>query len=384
MLPCRETQLRAFYSTTEEISSLFAKQQQRLKAMQKTLEDEENYSSDSAEIDLNIAPDATMRNCIPRKKQLQGKSDDTGKARSHTSGNKCSNIQADNSSDDACGTEKHDCDHNTQDDLQNTQEVDSGNVDTHLHTGICGDTYDGAPVFEGQHAIGTEQVSDTESPEADNEHCYDSDKEVILAGETMQVDDETRSNESEEFAQDLRKDPSSNNEHGSQGIRECTDTVAIKTQDLLASEAASSWACSTPPAGAENNNEGPVIQHDSNTVVADSQHSPTPESIKRRKNEREELSEMIGIVAPELKDHFCNGNKNEPKPANNRKELPTTGSDSNSDTEGIGSEDNQENNDKGRVMNDSETDESDGDEYSKSGEAMDEDEQEDIEHDSVG
>ncbi|KAJ9556739.1 hypothetical protein OSB04_011353 [Centaurea solstitialis] len=37
---CRETPLRAFYSTTEEISSLFAKQQEQLKSMQKTLEDE--------------------------------------------------------------------------------------------------------------------------------------------------------------------------------------------------------------------------------------------------------------------------------------------------------------------------------------------------------
>ncbi|KAL5679080.1 hypothetical protein ACJX0J_005465, partial [Zea mays] len=49
----RETQLRAFYSTTEEISSLFAKQQEQLKAMQRTLEDEENYESTLMSVDLN-------------------------------------------------------------------------------------------------------------------------------------------------------------------------------------------------------------------------------------------------------------------------------------------------------------------------------------------
>lgn len=36
----RETQLRAFYSTTEEIYILFAKQQEQLKPIQRTLEDE--------------------------------------------------------------------------------------------------------------------------------------------------------------------------------------------------------------------------------------------------------------------------------------------------------------------------------------------------------
>uniref|UniRef100_A0A804RB08 FHA domain-containing protein n=1 Tax=Zea mays TaxID=4577 RepID=A0A804RB08_MAIZE len=52
----RETQLRAFYSTTEEISSLFAKQQEQLKAMQRTLEDEENYESTLMGVDLNKVP----------------------------------------------------------------------------------------------------------------------------------------------------------------------------------------------------------------------------------------------------------------------------------------------------------------------------------------
>ncbi|QHO08399.1 uncharacterized protein DS421_14g472270 [Arachis hypogaea] len=50
-LMLRETQLRAFYSTTEEIQVLFAKQQEQLKAMQKTLEDEENYENTSVDMD---------------------------------------------------------------------------------------------------------------------------------------------------------------------------------------------------------------------------------------------------------------------------------------------------------------------------------------------
>nr|GMD36504.1 golgin subfamily A member 8J isoform X3 [Ipomoea batatas] len=48
----RETQLRAFYSTTEEISVLFAKQQEQLRSMQRTLEDEENYENTSVEVEL--------------------------------------------------------------------------------------------------------------------------------------------------------------------------------------------------------------------------------------------------------------------------------------------------------------------------------------------
>ncbi|XLU99252.1 hypothetical protein S245_013592, partial [Arachis hypogaea] len=50
-LMLRETQLRAFYSTTEEIQVLFAKQQEQLKAMQRTLEDEENYENTSVDMD---------------------------------------------------------------------------------------------------------------------------------------------------------------------------------------------------------------------------------------------------------------------------------------------------------------------------------------------
>lgn len=45
--------MRAFYSTTEEISALFAKQQEQLKAMQKTLEDEDNYANTLMGVDLN-------------------------------------------------------------------------------------------------------------------------------------------------------------------------------------------------------------------------------------------------------------------------------------------------------------------------------------------
>lgn len=44
----RETQLRAFYSTTEEISALFTKQQEQLKAMQRALEDDDDGDGDGA------------------------------------------------------------------------------------------------------------------------------------------------------------------------------------------------------------------------------------------------------------------------------------------------------------------------------------------------
>lgn len=67
---CRETQLRAFYSTTEEISSLFAKLQEQLKAMQRTLEDEENYENTSVDSDLNIPPNrGDINGTLAREKQ---------------------------------------------------------------------------------------------------------------------------------------------------------------------------------------------------------------------------------------------------------------------------------------------------------------------------
>ncbi|XP_020959624.1 uncharacterized protein LOC110263156 isoform X3 [Arachis ipaensis] len=46
-----EIQLHAFYSTTEEMQVLFAKQQEQLKAMQRTLENEENYENTSVDMD---------------------------------------------------------------------------------------------------------------------------------------------------------------------------------------------------------------------------------------------------------------------------------------------------------------------------------------------
>ncbi|XLU18826.1 hypothetical protein S245_054892 [Arachis hypogaea] len=46
-----DTQLRAFYSTTEEMQVLFAKQQVQLKAMQRTLENEENYKNTFVDMD---------------------------------------------------------------------------------------------------------------------------------------------------------------------------------------------------------------------------------------------------------------------------------------------------------------------------------------------
>ncbi|KAF7825988.1 myosin-9 isoform X2 [Senna tora] len=83
-LMLRETQLRAFYSTTEEIQLLFAKQQEQLKAMQRTLEDEENYENTSVDMDGVIE-------------------------------------QVETSSNEASVTEKHDCDERSEE-CQNTQE----------------------------------------------------------------------------------------------------------------------------------------------------------------------------------------------------------------------------------------------------------------------
>ncbi|KAG6403255.1 hypothetical protein SASPL_135472 [Salvia splendens] len=66
----RETQLRAFYPTTEEISRLLVKQQEQLKAMQRTLEDEENNETTSNDIDLNLVNGNETRSIVRDKEEV--------------------------------------------------------------------------------------------------------------------------------------------------------------------------------------------------------------------------------------------------------------------------------------------------------------------------
>ncbi|CBI38869.3 unnamed protein product, partial [Vitis vinifera] len=225
----RETQLRAFYSTTEEISNLFAKQQEQLKAMQRTLEDEDNYENTSVDIDLNPT-NGFINGTVIREKEAIGV------------------------------TEKHDCDIRTQ---ENTQEAEFTSADC-LVKGGFGSDIDGvgtAPALEGD-PIETERVMETESP----------------------------------------------------GINDTEAGGTIRTADLLASEVAGSWACSTAPSvhgenespkSRDHDQNHPVALHDANGQVAESQTNPSSEvAANRLSREPQALSEMIGIVAPDLKEQF--------------------------------------------------------------------------------
>ncbi|RYR52339.1 hypothetical protein Ahy_A06g027271 isoform B [Arachis hypogaea] len=86
-----ETQLRAFYSITEEMQVLFAKQQEQLNAMQSTLENEENYENTCVDMDGVIGG-------TPGRER-----------RSTASTLKRNRDQVETSSNEPSVTEKHDC-----------------------------------------------------------------------------------------------------------------------------------------------------------------------------------------------------------------------------------------------------------------------------------
>ncbi|KAK7294950.1 hypothetical protein RJT34_17850 [Clitoria ternatea] len=308
-LMLRETQLRAFYSTTEEIQGLFAKQQEQLKAMQKTLEDEENYENTSVEMD------GVIGGTSGREKETDGyHSQNVAKVGSTTSAQKLKREHVEISSDEASVTEKHDCDIRSEE-CQNTQEAEftSADHDNGVRGGF-GSDIDGvgtAAIMEGDTAVGTEQVPETESP-ANYEQNIDLNK--CGDGDTMQLDDDDNNiQETGERQMSFRKvlhHSESNNPVDTQKTIEDTEAGGlIRTADLLASEVAGSWACNTAPSvhgenesPSRDNNEASGALHDSNTLVAESQN--TPDVAVARQNERRALSEMIGIVAPDLREQF--------------------------------------------------------------------------------
>ncbi|XP_062090537.1 uncharacterized protein LOC133796865 isoform X2 [Humulus lupulus] len=383
----RETQLRAFYSTTEEISGLFAKQQEQLKAMQRTLEDEENYDNTSIDIDLNMpVGDISGNRDIEATKYPTSR---TAKVGSATSARRFDKIQVETSSDEASITEKHDCDVGSQDGHQNTEEPEFTSATNHGVKGGFGSDIDGvgtAPV-EG-YAIGTEQVPETESPGINDDQVIDLNKSGTLHGDTMQLDEAQEADEQGQMnCQETLPRSQSNSPMENQKVIEMEDTEAggtIRTADLLTSEVAGSWACSTAPSvhgdnesqgrnNNDNNDGGGTVLHDSNLQVAESQTNPSPEAIAvRRNHERQALREMIGIVAPDLKERF-GGRMSEDD--NLKKGDQCSASDS--DTESCTDSDVKSKVDtKGGLVSDSETEGSDqADENKKNDDPMDEDDE---------
>ncbi|XP_059651529.1 uncharacterized protein LOC132299092 isoform X2 [Cornus florida] len=314
----RETQLRAFYSTTEEISVLFAKQQEQLKAMQRTLEDEENTSVD---IDLNQDFE-NFDGTLARDNEASGyRNNSIAKGGSATSAHGGGRNQAETSSNEASVTEKHECDIRNQEDDQNTQEAEFSSMDHHSAKGGFGSDIAGVgtePVLDGD-TIGTERVLETESPGACVAGNIDLNK-CSQAEDTMQLDDETHVQETEQRVwttlTEVLHHSQSNNPVEIQDTMEDTEADGtIKTADLLTSEVAGSWACSTAPSvhgenesAGRDNEEDPATAHDSNVQAAESQSTPCSvaavAAAAKRSQERQALSEMIGIVAPELREQF--------------------------------------------------------------------------------
>lgn len=380
----RETQLRAFYSTTEEISGLFTKQQEQLKAMQRTLEDEENYDNTSVDIDLNLNPGNMDGNLVRDNGMTRYHSNSRAKAGLGPSAQRFDRNQTVTSSDGASVTEKHDCDTRSQGD-QDTREEEFTSAEHHVKSGF-GSEIDGvgtAPVLEGE-TIGTEQVLETESLGVDGERNFDLNKYSSLAGDTMQVEGEDCVHEGDERIQTIHHDglhhsQSSNLPENQRDVEDTEPGGIIRTQDLLASEVVGSWACSTAPS-VHGDNEYPgsgdddekrgADRHDSNGQVAESQSTPSSDAVAIRRNrECRALSEMIGIVAPDLKDQFgtdvdgdCDGGKER------------LGSSSNSDTEACSDSNDNEECAKGGSMSDTETECSDKPVEDKNlDDAMDED-----------
>ncbi|XP_016198864.1 uncharacterized protein LOC107639774 isoform X2 [Arachis ipaensis] len=303
-LMLRETQLRAFYSTTEEIQVLFAKQQEQLKAMQRTLEDEENYENTSVDMD------GVIGGTPGREGEVAGyHSKNTAKAGSTASTQKRNRDQVETSSNEASVTEKHDCEVRSQE-CHNTQEFTSADHDHDVRGGF-GSDIDGAAAMMDGVVGGTGCVLGTESPSNYGIKHVDLNKSGPLDGDTMQCDDDVNVQETEEQAHDNRvshplqlHDPTD-----TEKVIEDTEVGGtIRTADLLTSEVAGSWACSTAPSvhgdnesPSRDNNEGCGPLHDSNIVVAESQNT---DDAAAKRNERQALRDMIGIVAPDLREKF--------------------------------------------------------------------------------
>ncbi|KAL6126003.1 hypothetical protein ACLB2K_074054 [Fragaria x ananassa] len=351
----RETQLRAFYSTTEEISVLFAKQQEQLKSMQRTLEDEENYDNTSVDFDLNAIVETTGTEGRDDK-AIRYRRNNTARAGSATTPQRSNGNQIGSSSEEVSVTEKHDCDIRSQEG-QHTEEAEFSSAN-HGVKGGFGSDIDGigtGPVVEGD-GIGTEHVPETEG--MDTEHVpetespgmdenIDLNRTAAIEGDTMQLDEEGHVQENDE------QGPVISHQRHSQ-------SNTIRTADLIASEVIGSWACSTAPSvhgengspSRDNNEEGAAAPHDPIDRVSESQSTPCSETAATRRNrERQALSEMIGIVAPDLKEQFRN--VDDSYDSDRRKRASTSDSDTESCT-------NSEDNNKGDVakggsISDSET-----------------------------
>lgn len=362
--------------------------------MQRTLEDEENYENTSVDIDINQTV-GVVNGTVGKGKEATGyPSSSAANAGSAASALRFDKNQVEISSDEASVTEKHDCDVRSQEEGQNTQEAEFTSAD-HAVKGGFGSDIDGggtAPVMEVD-GIGTEQVPETESFGINGDQNIDLNKSNTFDGDTMQIVEEAHVQITDEPGQMTSQEALHPCQSNSpiENLKSMEDTEGgstIKTSDLLASEVAGSWACSTAPSVhgdnespcKYNNDKGGTTLQDSDGQVAESQSTPSSEvAATRWKHERQALSEMIGIVAPDLKEQF--GGAMDDKDQQREKHYSTSDSDTESSS---GDEEEDKRVDaKGGSISDAETEGSDhADENKKLDDGMDEDEATEV--DSLG
>lgn len=294
--------------------------------MQRTLEDEENYENTSVEVDLepnnfdlnrSLVGERELGHCINDARKA-GLSDSAHRHVRDTVG----------TSSDASATEKHDCNVRSQEG-QDTQEVEF--TSTERCQGAFGSDINGVetvPVMDGDTVgteqihesgtnidlVGTETVPETESPAINGDRNIDLNKCSTLNEDTMHLDVNAIEKEAHgDGAMDHSQPGNTLEVQNPQDDTEAGGT--IRTADLLASEAAGSWACSTAPSvHGENNSQrskdsnggSPSTLPESCAPAAESQSAPSTskENPTRRDHDCKALSEMIGIFAPDLKEQF--------------------------------------------------------------------------------
>lgn len=286
--------------------------------MQRTLEDEDHYENTSFDFDLNVSPEPANGNLLGENARMNY-CNKSAKTSSAMSAQRFEPVQGETSTDEA-STERHDCDFRSQE-CQNTQEAEFTSADASVKGGGFGSDIDGigtAPVLE-EDIVGTERVLETESPGVDVDRTMDLNKGMTLAGETMCSDGEGCAGKMDEQAKMVDREAycHSQTNQTCDAVDAIEDTEAggtVRTDDLLASEVAGSWASSTDPSiHGENETqrsskgdeeEGGGALHDSNSPVTGSQSTLFKPVATRWNSEHQTLSEMIRIVAPESKQFF--------------------------------------------------------------------------------
>ncbi|XP_031497134.1 uncharacterized protein LOC116262152 isoform X2 [Nymphaea colorata] len=268
----RETQLRAFYSTTEEISSLLAKQQAQIKAMQRTLEDEENC----------IDNHTNTREMLKNSREASCLKNVAGEASTASTRKNVRSLK--NMASDGSSTEKHYCGHRSHEcgEEEETQDEECTSR-AHEKQGFGSDIDLADTLPDRNNQIGTEQVAGTEAQASPcglgipQNTSYKSD---CVAGETMEVDEELEGRHQfvplhvvspsvkslDAEANHEERESGGSGRHGHLEVPETMeeDTQAgskddvrmIGTADLLASEPLGSWAASTAPS-CHGENESP-------------------------------------------------------------------------------------------------------------------------------